>query len=47
MDYDPCPCDDCGMEESCDHWEARYCCTRCRWLFGENTPCDDCDPMDI
>ena len=40
------PCNDCDFY--CDYWEARYCCTLCRWIYGDNeTPCDDCDPMDI
>jgi hypothetical protein len=44
-EYDVSPCDNCDMP--CDGWEAQFCCTRCHWLFGEDTPCDDCDPMDI
>lgn len=47
MDYDNCPCDDCPTKDVCDGWEAQSCCERCHWLFGEDTPCDDCDPMDI
>lgn len=46
MDYD-CPCDDCGERDMCDGWEAQFCCTRCQWMFGELTPCDDCNPADI
>ena len=39
------PCDNCGNEEFCDHWEARFCCTLCRYNGRED--CDNCDPMDI
>lgn len=40
------PCDDCGWD--CDYWEAQYCCTLCKYNYGENnTPCDWCDPDDI
>lgn len=45
-DGDHCPCDDCDFE--CDGWDARYCCILCEWQYGKgNTPCEDCDPMDI
>lgn len=45
--YDDCPCNDCGMSEMCDGWEAQFCCTRCMWQFDGDPPCEDCDPMDI
>lgn len=42
------PCDNCLWKDSCDGWEAQYCCTLCKYEFGEdNTPCDWCDPDDI
>lgn len=44
-DEDPCPCDTCASQDSCDGWDARYCCTLCQW-YGM-TDCDNCDPMDI
>ena len=44
-DADPCPCDTCSSQDSCDCWEARYCCALCRWYGNED--CDNCDPMDI
>ncbi len=44
-EYNPCPCDNCDIP--CDGWEAQFCCERCEWICGENTPCEDCDPMDI
>ena len=47
MTHDDCPCNDCGMWEMCDGWEAQFCCTRCAWMFDGNTPCDICDQMDI
>lgn len=46
MDYDPCPCDDCIDRDMCDGWEARYCCTLCRWLY-DYPDCSDCDPAEI
>lgn len=42
---EPCPCDTCIMYDSCDGWEARYCCALCRYLGNDN--CDSCDPWDI
>lgn len=44
-DDDPCPCDTCASQDSCDGWDARYCCTLCQW--HGMTDCDNCDPMDI
>ena len=44
--YDDNPCEDFERAYFCD-WEARFCCTRCHYVFGEDTPCEDCDPMDI
>lgn len=43
--FDNCPCNDCDRE--CDGWDAQFCCTRCAWAFDGQTPCEDCDPMDI
>lgn len=37
------PCKKCGRE--CDHWDAMYCCTLCRWLGADH--CDSCDYIDI
>ena len=48
MGYDNYPCDDCPSRDACDGWEARFCCTLCRWNYDDNDPpCEDCDPMDI
>lgn len=44
-DDDDYPCNDCGWKDSCDGWEARFCCTLCRYMGGGD--CDDCNPMDI
>ena len=43
---DDCPCDNCSQHDSCDGWEAQFCCTLCRWQFGD-PDCDNCDPWDI
>ena len=43
---DPYPCDSCSSQDSCDGWEARYCCRLCRW-YNEDPDCEDCDTMDI
>ena len=45
-DDDPCPCDSCSSQDSCDGWEARYCCRLCRW-YNEDPDCENCDTMDI
>ena len=41
-----CPCDSCPSQDSCDGWEARWCCRLCLW-YNEDPDCDSCDPMDI
>ena len=48
MGYDDseCPCDTCGMQDSCDGWEARYCCTLCHWQCDE-PDCENCNSWDI
>ena len=40
------PCTTCAQRDVCDGWEARYCCTLCRY-FNDEPDCDSCDPMDI
>lgn len=45
--FDEDPCEDCASADMCDGWEKRFCCDRCHYIFGEDTPCEDCDPMDI
>lgn len=47
MNDDTCPCEDCEYADSCDNWEAEFCCDLCRWQYGDDTPCDTCEPMDI
>lgn len=42
---DEYPCDACDY--NCDGWDAQFCCTLCMYLYGDDTPCDTCDPMDI
>ena len=44
---DDYPCNDCPSAYYCDSWEAQFCCTLCRYNYDGDTPCDDCDPMDI
>lgn len=44
---DDYPCNNCSMSDYCDGWEAQFCCTLCHYICGDDTPCDDCDPMDI
>lgn len=39
------PCDACGQKDSCDGWEAQFCCDLCRYSGLEH--CEDCDPFDI
>lgn len=39
------PCDNCGTRSSCDGWEARFCCTLCRYNHSEH--CEDCHMEDI
>lgn len=45
MEEEQCPCDDCNT--TCDYWDSKYCCTFCRWQYGDIEPdCENCDPMD-
>lgn len=39
------PCDNCSSADTCDGWEAKFCCELCEYLGGGD--CDDCDSMDI
>ena len=41
------PCDECTQYDYCDSWEAQFCCTRFKYIYDGDTPCDNCDPMDI
>ena len=41
------PCDTCSSRDSCDGWEAKFCCELCNYLYDGNPDCEDCDPMDI
>lgn len=43
---DDFPCTNCSDKDHCDGWEARFCCTLCRY-DNANPDCDDCDPWDI
>lgn len=40
------PCDTCNLADSCDGWEARFCCTLCHY-YSDDPDCSNCDPMDI
>lgn len=40
---DDYPCNNC--DQTCDHWDARFCCTLCHYNGLED--CDNCDPRDI
>ena len=44
-DDDPHPCYTCSSRDSCDGWDAQFCCKLCHWIG--TTDCDNCDPMDI
>ena len=43
MDYDPC--ENRSTSDTCDVWEAHFCCARCMALGLDD--CNNCDPMDI
>lgn len=45
MDDEKCPCETCANKESCDGWDAAYCCILCDWLGGGD--CENCDPWDL
>ena len=40
------PCDTCSVADSCDMWEAKYCCDLCHY-YSEDPDCENCDPSDI
>ena len=42
---DDYPCDKCPSRDTCDGWEAQFCCTLCEYHGGGD--CENCDPMDI
>lgn len=39
------PCDTCPNINSCDDWEAMFCCTLCQSKGGGD--CSNCDDWDI
>lgn len=39
------PCDDCPRKDTCDTWDARYCCELCSYNGLED--CENCDTWDI
>ena len=43
---DEYPCDNCAMQDTCDGWDARFCCVLCRYN-NDDPDCSNCDPMDI
>ena len=40
------PCDNCANKDTCDHWDAQFCCTLC-YYYSDEPDCENCDPMDI
>lgn len=42
---DDYPCETCPSKDTCDGWEAQFCCTLCEYYGGGD--CENCDPMDI
>lgn len=45
---DDSPCNDCPFFDSCDTWDAQFCCTLCQYYGGGNEDdCDNCDKFDI
>lgn len=45
---DDSPCNDCPFFDSCDAWEAEFCCTLCEYYgSGNEDDCDNCDKFDI
>lgn len=45
---DEYPCDNCQSKDTCDIWEARFCCTLCEYQNGGDCEnCENCDSMDI
>lgn len=46
MPDDDYPCNACIDRDRCDGWEARFCCTLCRY-DNADPDCDNCDPWDI
>lgn len=46
LDESKYPCHTCSEQESCDGWEAQFCCTLCRY-YNDELDCENCDPMDI
>lgn len=45
-EYDNYPCSTCASKDSCDGWEAEFCCTLCHY-YNDEPDCEKCDPMDI
>ena len=43
---DSSPCTTCSRYDSCDSWEAQFCCTLCCY-YNDEPDCESCDPMDI
>lgn len=45
------PCNTCAKRDSCDSWDAQFCCKLCAHINGgvieESSWCKDCDPFDI
>ena len=46
LEEDDYPCNTCASKDSCDGWEAQFCCTLCRY-YNDEPDCENCDPMDI
>ena len=43
IEEDDYPCNHC--EQTCDGWDARFCCTLCHYNGAED--CENCDSWDI
>lgn len=37
------PCIRCELKETCNEWDAQFCCTLCKHLYGDEASCDTCN----
>ena len=40
------PCDSCAQRDTCDGWDAQFCCRLCHF-HNDDPDCSNCDPSDI
>lgn len=45
-DDDEHPCVNCSSNDSCDAWDAGFCCILCHY-YNEDPDCTSCDITDI